>query len=595
MKTPESSKVLVIDDERSVRENIAAYLEDSEFTVYQAENGRVGLDLFEETDPDVVLVDLDMPEVNGFEVLVEVTKKSDEIPVVIVSGAGEVTNAIEASRLGAWDFVLKPIHNMAVVEHTILRVLEHRGLLRENREYKESLEIKVEERTNSLLLKTNELQLMNQQLKEEIEERRLAEARLRQAKERSVALRRFSNRISEFNDEARLLETALEELCSNIYLSGASLFHSFKTDHLTECLPGYPPCDFLNKLPTFEFIRSIFNDRSQEIVVYNNVPAETQLYQFYADQEPFPDDIAGSHFAFLRGKALHHHLFCFHRDALYAPFYNLDIEYMKSMINEINTAYGNIQVISANSWLERRLKSTVPADRQNVVLESHTAPGFELATSVYPSYEIKAEWHSMTRVDESRSAILMSDIPGTGMSDVMYNEMAMELLQKNPNLLGAPQQVMEVLNEELQTDFHPNRFLTLNYFLTSHEDGAVTYSNIGYDMMTLMRFNRVGPTSVVTRKSPFIQVYLNKGKDNFFEDSIPLGEGEFLFGYSSRLGEMISAKPDLPVLKNLYELIGNSLETSAVEMMKRIVAFLSNSFPKELQQSDANLIVVKRT
>ncbi|NQU63379.1 MAG: response regulator, partial [SAR324 cluster bacterium] len=372
-------KILVIDDERSVRENVAAYLEDSDFLVFQAENGRKGLEVYDEINPDVVLVDIDMPEINGLEVLAAIKKVSDEIPVIIVSGAGEVTYAIEASRLGAWDFVLKPIFNMSVVEHTIYKVLEHRNLLRENREYKENLEKKVKERTISLDMKTTELQQANEKLIIEIDERKLVAAQLRQAKDRSVALRRFSNKISEFVDEVRLLSTALEEFCANIYITGAGLFHNFQIDQFTQYQPGNPNSPFLNKLPSFEFLQNIFNNRSQEVVVFNSISATSRIYDFYMKHADSPEDIEGGHFAFFRGQSLHQHLFCFFRDALYAPFNNLDIEYLKSMINEINTAYYNIQVMRVNSWLERRLKTVSPENRLQLLAESSLISGYEIA------------------------------------------------------------------------------------------------------------------------------------------------------------------------------------------------------------------------
>lgn len=594
MHRPSSSKVLVIDDERAVRENIAAYLEDSDFSVFQAENGRVGLNLFRDVNPDVVLVDLDMPEVNGFEVLVEVKKASEEIPVVIVSGAGEVTNAIEASRLGAWDFVLKPIHNMAVVEHTIFRVLDHRKLLRENREYKEDLEKKVQERTISLELKTGELQEANKQLRAEIEERRLAEARLRQAKERSVALRRFSNRISEFSDEARLLEAALEELCANIYLSGAALFHSFKADQLTRCLPGSPSCKFLNKLPGFDLIRQIFKNRSQEIVVYNNITKQSPLYDFYCSQDSCPDDIEGSHFAFIRGKALHHHLFCFYRDALYAPFYNLDIEYMRSMVNEINTAYSNIQVISANSWLERRLRSIVPADRQNLLMEMHDCPGFSVATSVYPSYEIKAEWHTFIPVDSRSSGIMMSDVPGTGMSDVMYNEMATDHLLRDKSVMTNPAEVMAALNENLQTDFHPNRQLTLNFFLFHGDNGTVEYSNLGDDTMSLMRFDGESYQTIHPKKSPFLEIYIDSPEAHFPQEQIQLSANHVMLGFTRRLADNTDPLNKALNLEGLSKVITDSMSRPIDELMGAVMSYLLETTPRENQVNDSNLILIRR-
>lgn len=588
-----SSKILIIDDERAVRENIAAYLEDSDFEVFQAENGRVGLITFEATDPDVILVDIDMPEINGFEVLKAIRQESHEIPVVIVSGAGEVSNAIEASRLGAWDFVLKPIHNMAVVEHTILRVLEHRGLLRENREYKEDLEKKVKERTRSLEMKTSELLAANVQLKAEIEERRLAEARLRQAKERTVTLRRFSNRIAEFSDEARLLETALEELCANIYLSGAVLFHSFRDDRLTRFLEGTPSAPFLNKLPTFDFIRSVFSNRSQEIVIYNNASMGSPVIDYYMDQEHCANDIVGGHFAFLRGRLLHHHLFCFYRDALYAPYINLDIEYMKSMINEINTAYNNIQIIKANSWLEKRLQSTVPVDRQNVLLETHLVPAFEMATSVYPSHEIKAEWHCTIPIDEDSAAILLSDIPGMGLSDVMYNEMAVEVLADNMEIMAEPSRVMEILNDELQADFHPNRKLTLSYITTHGGDRVVTYNSIGYDIMSLVRLDRDNYTLLDPKPSPFIQVHLHESEEHFHQERICLNPEEILFGFTGRLSGLMDMDGGTLNLQELLAFIQSNSDLPVDELMELVIKRLSESFPKKLQVDDVNLIMVK--
>jgi len=595
MRNQEASRVLIIDDERSVRENIAAYLEDSDFEVFEAENGRIGLERFRTVSPDVVLVDIDMPELNGFEVLKQVRSASDEIPVVIISGAGEVANAIEASRLGAWDFVLKPIHNMAVVEHIILRVLEHRSLLQENREYKEDLERKVRDRTISLEMKSNELQSANKQLKAEIEERKLAEARLRQAKERSIALRRFSNRIAEFKDEALLLKTALEELCANIYLSGAVLFHSFKNDRLTQFLPGIPPCDFLHKLPVFDFIQSIYSNRSQEIVVFNNVVKDSKIVSFYADRVDEIEDLVGSHFAFVRGKSLHHHLFCFYRDPLYAPFINLDIEYMKSMVNEINTAYTNIQIITANNWLEKRLKSAIPKEGRTILVQKHQIPGFDLATSVFPSYEIKAEWHKPIAIDRQMCSIIMSDVPGMGMSDVMYNEMSANLIGNNSKILRMPQEVIAILNAELQTDFHPNRYLTLNYFLANGKDGSISYNSLGHDVMGLVR---IGPDCREILKpqiSPFIQVYIKQSADYFRQERAILKNGEILLGFSSRLTEIVDPVGNRLELAVILGLIQENSCQDGAEIMEKVVSYLTATFPKELQQDDVNLVLFKRT
>ncbi|MEZ5583937.1 MAG: response regulator [Candidatus Competibacteraceae bacterium] len=132
--------VLTIDDEQAIREIIAAYLEDSGFQVIQAQNGLQGLEVCRKQQPDLVLCDLRMPEMDGLQVLTAMTREFPELPIIVVSGAGVIGDAIDALKLGAWDYVTKPIEDMAVLEHAMEQALERAQLLRENREYREHLE-----------------------------------------------------------------------------------------------------------------------------------------------------------------------------------------------------------------------------------------------------------------------------------------------------------------------------------------------------------------------------------------------------------------------------------------------------------------------
>jgi len=307
MTTDSENRILIIDDELAVRQNVAAYLEDSGFTVYQAENGRLGLELYFQEKPDLILVDLDMPEVDGFEVLIAIREDSFETPVIIVSGAGEVKNAIEASRLGAWDFVLKPIFNMAVVEHTIQKAMERKSLLIENRQYRENLEKLVRDRTLELENRNTELVDLNKRLRIEISDRKLAEAQLNQAKERSVALRRFSNRIAEFDNEAQLLKIAMDEMCANIYMSGAVLYYDFRESAFTKHHFGNPPLDFLKKPPDFQLLRQLFINRSQEVSEFRYIFKDSSIESFFSNQDNA--EVEGGHFVYFRGQGPHHHLF----------------------------------------------------------------------------------------------------------------------------------------------------------------------------------------------------------------------------------------------------------------------------------------------
>ncbi len=129
--------VLIIDDEEVIRIGFRNYLEDCDYRVLEAENGRVGLEVYEKEKPDIVLLDLSMQGINGLDVLAKISETTPETPVIIVSATGKIDNAIEALRRGAWDYVSKPISDMMVLRHTVEKALERVSLIKKNREYNE--------------------------------------------------------------------------------------------------------------------------------------------------------------------------------------------------------------------------------------------------------------------------------------------------------------------------------------------------------------------------------------------------------------------------------------------------------------------------
>ncbi len=135
-----SATLLIIDDDEVVRASLAAYLEDSGFSVLQASNGQQGLQVFEQDKPDLVICDLRMPQMGGLELIRQVTELSPQTPVIVVSGAGVMNDAVEALRLGAADYLIKPLEDLAVLEHSVRRALDRARLLLENQRYREKLE-----------------------------------------------------------------------------------------------------------------------------------------------------------------------------------------------------------------------------------------------------------------------------------------------------------------------------------------------------------------------------------------------------------------------------------------------------------------------
>ncbi len=140
-KTP---VVLTIDDDQAVRESLANFLEDFGYNVLQAEDGEHGLEVFAAEHPDLILVDLRMPRMDGLQVLAQVQKLSPQTPVMVVSGAGDIRDVVEALRRGAWDYLVKPIQDMNILLHSVETCLERAHLQRQNREYQQSLEESLE-------------------------------------------------------------------------------------------------------------------------------------------------------------------------------------------------------------------------------------------------------------------------------------------------------------------------------------------------------------------------------------------------------------------------------------------------------------------
>ncbi len=140
MSTEPGRKLLVIDDDSLVRQSIVAYLDDCGYRVHAEADGQAGLAWFESHRPDLVLTDLRMPESNGLSVLQAIKKVDTDIPVIVISGVGMVSDVVQALRLGAADYLMKPLVDIGVLIHSIRRALEVLDLQRENKRYRHELE-----------------------------------------------------------------------------------------------------------------------------------------------------------------------------------------------------------------------------------------------------------------------------------------------------------------------------------------------------------------------------------------------------------------------------------------------------------------------
>ena len=101
--------ILVIDDERSIRNTLKEILEYEKFTVDLAEHGAEGLEKYRQGKYDIVLCDIKMPEMDGLEVLEKIFEEEGDAQVIMISGHGNIDNAVEAIKKGAYDFIEKPL------------------------------------------------------------------------------------------------------------------------------------------------------------------------------------------------------------------------------------------------------------------------------------------------------------------------------------------------------------------------------------------------------------------------------------------------------------------------------------------------------
>src|SRR6187402_3391701 len=136
-------RILVIDDEAAIRDSMRMILEYEHYEFTGAASGSDGVAAVRRDPPDVVVLDIKMPGMNGLDTLAEIRKIDESLPVAMISGHGTITDAMQATRLGAFDFIEKPFTSERVLV-TVAKGLEVRELRQENRELKLAMESKYE-------------------------------------------------------------------------------------------------------------------------------------------------------------------------------------------------------------------------------------------------------------------------------------------------------------------------------------------------------------------------------------------------------------------------------------------------------------------
>src|SRR5256886_10171190 len=135
------SRILVIDDEAAIRDSLRMTLEYEGYEFVGAATGQEGLSLAERETPDLVLLDVKMPGMDGLEVLDRLRSMNEALPVVVISGHGTIGTAVEATKKGAFDFIEKPFASERILV-SLRNALDQRRLRDENKSLKRAVEVR---------------------------------------------------------------------------------------------------------------------------------------------------------------------------------------------------------------------------------------------------------------------------------------------------------------------------------------------------------------------------------------------------------------------------------------------------------------------
>jgi putative nucleotidyltransferase with HDIG domain len=184
------AKILIADDDYLVRTAVERILALFSYTVTAVASGQEVLETVHD-DFDVIILDINMPGMDGFETLAALNRKKVDIPVLFLTGAGSMAYAVKAINLGAYDFITKPIEDLEIFHVKVKRAIEKKTFLRHEKLYKQNLEKEVAAKTRELA-------------------------------EKNILLRRYSDQLEKATVQIMSsLQTAMEE--KDVYTAGHTL------------------------------------------------------------------------------------------------------------------------------------------------------------------------------------------------------------------------------------------------------------------------------------------------------------------------------------------------------------------------------------
>jgi hypothetical protein len=172
----EKSRVLVVDDDPDMLKTVSFLVEHFVYSATSCKDAKDAIACLKKEGSDVVLTDISMQDVSGLDLLEEIKNIDPEIPVILMTGHAGLDTAVEAIKRGAFDFLVKPF-DPELLNQSLKKAVKYHDLIENERNYKSDLEVKVKK-------KTEELESTIKSLRNEMDERELAQRKLKESEEK---------------------------------------------------------------------------------------------------------------------------------------------------------------------------------------------------------------------------------------------------------------------------------------------------------------------------------------------------------------------------------------------------------------------------
>ena len=412
------------------------------------------------------------------------------------------------------------------------------------------------------------------------------------ARERYTSLRVFFSRIADFKDTSRMFHAMFHEFCQHIALTKATLFFAspdgLSTKHPTNTSEGL----FLSKEPTPDFLQQIFQSKEDEITIHNFVLEDNPILKFYASEANPPK--AGSHFVYVRIPSLDEQIICLYRNAEQEIFDSSDIEYIKSMLNEIKVADLNIKAIRENARMEGELHIASAVQHALLPKALPQVRNLELACFFQSATETGGDWYGFATKIDNALFILIGDVTGHGTPAALVAATASatcktleEMYYINKDV-PSPSEFLRHLNRAVFEAGAPNFLMTFFVARIDLDTGQMVFSNAGHNFPILLQADG----TVKHALNANYRLGSAIGWD-FSENSLQLEVGDLLFLYTDGLIENTNKSGEMWGERKLVRFLKNNRELHTQALVQDLVKDVYNFYNGCALDDDFTIVACK--